>query len=671
MEEITKRVEELKELLNQYNYEYYVLDNPSISDYEYDLLYNELKSLEDKYPELITRDSPTQRVGGVPLSSFQKFTHRVPLKSLDNTFSKEELISFVEKVSREIKAATNEEATFVVEQKIDGLSVTLTYVDGYLTTGATRGDGFTGEDVTANIKTLKSVPLKLTRPVSLVVRGEVFMSHAAYVKANEEQANNGLPLFANPRNAAAGSLRQLDPRVCAKRNLDIFVFNLQEIEKSINMGSHDEALQLLKELGFKISPGYKVCKTPMEVWESIESIGNGRFELPYDIDGAVIKVNFFSHREVLGESTKAPKWAVAFKFPAEKKFTRLVNIEVNVGRTGVLTPLAILEPVFLAGSTIQKATLHNVDYIEEKNIKIGDMVEVMKAGDVIPAIVSVDEKVRDDGFERKDFHMPPNCPVCGEKVIREEGESAFRCIGIECPARIYRGIVHYASRDAMNIENLGPAMVLKLIDEGFISNIPDLYTLHKKKDELIQMERMGEKSVNRLLENIENSKKNEIYRLIFGLGIRHIGVASSKELAKQFKSIENLAKATVEDLVKIDDIGYTTAVSIVDFFNMQQTKNTLELLKDAGVNMEDQHEENAMDNRFEGLTFVLTGTLPNLKRAEAKELIEQRGGKCAGSVSKNTDYVLAGAEAGSKLDKAKSLGIKIIDEDTFMEMLEG
>ncbi|NLN04897.1 MAG: NAD-dependent DNA ligase LigA [Clostridiaceae bacterium] len=670
MEDIKKRVEELKELINRYNHEYYVLDNPSVSDYEYDILYNELKSLEEKYPELVTEDSPTQRVGGVPLSSFQKFTHRVPLKSLDNVFGKEELLSFVGKVSREIRHATGEDVSFVVEKKIDGLSVTLTYENGYLRTGATRGDGFVGEDVTENIKTIKSVPLKLKRPVSLVVRGEVFMSHSAYEKANEEQAEKGLPLFANPRNAAAGSLRQLDPRVCARRNLDIFIFNLQEIEDGISIESHDEALLLLKELGFKVSPGFKTCRTPEEVWESVEGIGSERLKLPYDIDGAVIKVNKFSHREILGESTKSPKWAVAYKFPAEKKFTRLVNIEVNVGRTGVLTPLAILEPVFLAGSTVQKATLHNEDYIREKDIMVGDMVEVMKAGDIIPAIVSVDKDARNDGYERKEFVMPENCPVCGSEVVREEGEAAARCIGIECPARLFRGIVHFASRDAMNIESLGPSLIQRLIDEGFITNIPDLYTLHEKREKLVSLERMGEKSVNRLLENIENSKKNELYRLIFGLGIRHIGVANSKELAKQFRSMERLQKATVEDLIAIDDIGYATALSIYDFFRMPQTTHTLERLKEAGVNMEDKEVDLKQDNRFEGLNFVLTGTLPSLKRAEAKKLIEERGGKCLSSVSKNTDYVLAGEDAGSKLQKAKELGVTIIDEEAFWKMLE-
>lgn len=665
MEAIKKRVEELRELINRYNHEYYVLDKPSVSDYEYDMLYNELKILEDKYPELVTEDSPTKRVGGEPLSSFGKFTHRVPLKSLDNVFQKEELFSFLNKVSREVG-----QPTFVVEKKIDGLSVTLTYENGYFRTGATRGDGYVGEDVTENIKTIKSVPLKLNRPVSLVVRGEVFMSHSSYEKANEEQAEKGHPLFANPRNAAAGSLRQLDPKVCARRNLDIFIFNLQEMEAGINVESHDEALSFLKELGFKISPGYQVCRTPEEVWDCVERIGNERLKLPYDIDGAVIKVNKFSHREILGESTKSPKWAVAYKFPAEKKFTRLVNIEVNVGRTGALTPLAILEPVFLAGSTVQKATLHNEDYIREKDIKIGDVVEVMKAGDIIPAIVSVDKNARNDGFERKEFIMPGSCPVCGSAVVREEGEAAARCIGIECPARIFRGIVHFASRDAMNIESLGPSLIQRLLDEGFISNIPDLYMLYQRKEELVKLERMGEKSVNRLLENIENSKKNELYRLIFGLGIRHIGVASSKELAKRFKSMDNLQKATVEDLVAMDDIGYTTAVSIVEFFRMPQTVHTLAKLKEAGVNMEDKEDLIDEDRRFEGLNFVLTGTLPTLKRADAKKLIEDRGGKCLGSVSKNTDYVLAGEEAGSKLQKAQELGIKIIDEEAFWRMLE-
>lgn len=406
-EKIRKRVEEIRNLLNRYAYEYYVLDNPSVTDYEYDLLYNELLELEKANPELITIDSPTQRVGGAPIDSFAKFSHNVPLKSLDNVFSKEDLFNFVNKVKSEIKSQSNEDVQFVVEKKIDGLSVALTYINGYLNIGATRGDGYVGEDVTGNVKTIKSIPLKLNKHIeSLVVRGEVFMPHSVYKQVNAEQELKDLPYFANPRNAAAGSLRQLDPRITASRKLDMYIFNLQEVSADYAIESHSDALKFMSELGFKVSPEYRVCKTAQEVWEAIEEIGNTRYSLPYDIDGAVIKVDSFYHREILGEATKSPKWATAYKFPAEKKYTRLVNIEVNVGRTGAVTPLAILEPVFLAGSTISKATLHNTDYIKEKDIKVGDMVQVMKAGDVIPAIVAVDEKARYDGYERKEFVMP-------------------------------------------------------------------------------------------------------------------------------------------------------------------------------------------------------------------------------------------------------------------------
>lgn len=669
-ENIKKRAEEIKDLLNRYAYEYHVLDEPSVSDYEYDQLYNELLKIETDNPGLITSDSPTQRVGGAPIDGFSKFNHNIPLKSLDNIFSKEELFGFVNKLKNEIKAQTNEDIQFVVEKKIDGLSVALTYDEGYLTIGATRGDGYIGEDVTGNVKTIKSIPLKLTKPVErLVVRGEVFMSHNVYKMVNAEQELKDLPLFANPRNAAAGSLRQLDPKITASRKLDIFIFNMQEVSSEYTVESHSESLRLMSELGFKVSPGYRVCKTAQEVWDAIEEIANARYSLPYDIDGAVIKVDSFAQREVLGEGTKSPKWATAYKFPAEKKFARLLDIEVNVGRTGAVTPLAILEPVSLAGSTISKATLHNTDYIKEKDIKIGDMVQVMKAGDVIPAILAVDEKARNDGYERKEFVMPEKCPVCGGAVTRDEGEAAYRCNGIECPARIFRGIVHFASRDAMNIDGLGPAVVQQLLDAGLIKNIPDLYSLHEKKNELVNMERMGVKSAAKLLAAIEKSKGNELYRLIFGLGIRHIGVAGSKDLVKHFGSIDNLLNADVQSLLAINDIGETTAVSIIEFFKMPQTLHTIKLLREAGVKLEETKKAGS-SGKFLGLTFVLTGALPTLKRAEAQKLIEDRGGKCQGSVSKKTDFVLAGEEAGSKLDKAKELGVKIIDEEEFMKMLD-
>ncbi len=669
-EKYTKRATELRELLNRYAYEYYVLDNPGVSDYEYDMLYKELVDIEEKYPVLITNDSPTQRVGGKPLEYFEKFTHNVPLKSLENVFSEEETESFCRKTIEGVKAVINQDVNYVVEKKIDGLSVALTYIDGDFMVGATRGDGYTGEDVTANLKTIKSIPLKLKKPVKkIVVRGEVFMSHSSYAQVNAEQELKDLPTFANPRNAAAGSLRQLDPKITNARNLDIFIFNLQECSDDVNIKYHSEALEFMKELGFKISPGYRVCKNSEQVWNAIEEIGNTRFTLPYDIDGAVIKVDSFTQRDILGEATKFPKWATAYKFPAEKKYTRLLNIEVNVGRTGALTPLAILQPVHLAGSTISKATLHNVDYIKEKDIKIGDMVQVMKAGDVIPAIINVNTDARNDGIDREAFIMPEKCPVCGSKVSREEDEAVYRCSGIECPARIFRGIVHFATRDAMNIDNLGPAVVQQLIDYNLIKNIPDLYRLYEKRQELESIERMGEKSVSNLLNAIEKSKGNDLYRVIYGLGIRHTGVSNSKELAKNFNTMDELMSAEIDSLLKIKDIGYATAKSIYEFFRLPQTQHTIHLLKEAGVNMEVTEKKSGSDNRFSGMAFVLTGTLPTLKRADAQKLIEDRGGKCQSSVSSKTDYVLAGEEAGSKLDKARTLGIKIIDEKVFLEML--
>lgn len=665
------RVNELKKLLNDYSYKYYVLDRPEISDFEYDSLYRELVKIEQDHPELVTPDSPTQRVGGEVLEGFEKFTHKVPLQSLDNVFNEAEVYQFCNKIK---ESFPEEDVEFVVEKKIDGLSVSLTYEDGFLTVGATRGDGMVGENVTANVKTVMSVPLKINKPVKrLVVRGEIYMPKSAFMSLNEEQDLKGQQTFANPRNAAAGSLRQLDSKIAAKRKLDIFIFNLQELsEDGENIQSHSEALEYLMRQGFKVSSMFRVCKTPEQVWAAIQEIGEQRKSLEYDIDGAVIKTNNFKQREALGSTSKFPRWATAYKYPPEKKFTRLKDIEINVGRTGVLTPLAILEPVFLAGSTISKATLHNMDFIKERDIKIGDMVQLMKAGDVIPAVVSVDVSAREKekNISREIFVMPNLCPVCGGKVIKEKEEVAYRCINPECPAKSYRGLVHFTSKDAMNIEGLGPAVLKVLCDEGMISKISDIYRLHQHRDELINLDRMGEKSVDNLLSSIESTKQNELYRLIFGLGIRQIGAAASKVLAKHFGSMEAVMEADCETLENLEDFGKITAESVREFFTDVKNIELINELKDLGLNMKYSAPASENDSTsFDGMIFVLTGTLPTLKRAEAQKLIEDRGGKCSSSVSAKTNFVLAGEEAGSKLDKAQKLGVKIITEDEFKAML--
>lgn len=662
-----KRLDELKTLLNKYAYEYYVLDNPSVTDYEYDVLYRELIKLEELYPDLITDDSPSKRVGGVIKQGFEKFTHNVPLKSLDNLFTEEDVYNFCEKILAEFP-----DTEFVVEKKIDGLSVAVTYENGVMTVGATRGDGNVGEDVTENLKTIRSLPLRLKDNVQkLVVRGEVFMPREAFVALNKYQEEKGLATFANPRNSAAGSLRQLDSSIAASRKLDIFIFNLQEISTDYPINSHADALSFLKEQGFKVSPGYVICHTAKQVWEAICDIGNSRSGLSYDIDGAVIKVSSFAQREEMGETIKFPKWATAYKYPAEKKYTRLKAIEVQVGRTGVLTPLAILEPVFLAGSTISKATLHNMDYIRDKDIKVNDMVLLMKAGDVIPAIAAVDFDSRNDGIERIEFNMPATCPRCGSIVVRKDGEAAYRCLNDMCPGRASRALIHFVSKDAMNIDGLGASQIEMLIEEGFIDNIPDIYRLHLHRDELIALDRMGEKSVDNLLVAIDKSRKNELYRLIYGLGIRQVGIKAAKKLTKVFKSMDSIINASREEIAAIPEFGDITSDFICSYFEKDENIALINELRSLGLNMEvaiDDSESN--DQRFAGLTFVLTGTLPTLKRSEASEIIEKFGGKCSGSVSAKTDYVLAGSEAGSKLEKAQKLGIKIISEEDLFEMIK-
>lgn len=661
---IEERIKELREIINYHNHKYYVEDNPEISDFEYDTLYRELENLESMRPDLITPDSPTQRVGGKPLEGFDKVVHAVQMQSLADVFNEDELFAFDQRV----REALGDDVEYVVEKKIDGLSVALEYENGRFVRGSTRGDGIVGEDVTQNLKTVKSIPMVLRENIPLLeVRGEVFISKKDFIKINEEQEALEQPLFANPRNAAAGSLRQLDPRITARRKLDIYVFNIQRVEGR-RFDTHSETLEFLKAMGFKVSPDYKICKNIREVMDEINRMGEQRGEFSFEIDGAVVKVNFLAQREVLGSTTKTPRWAVAYKYPAEKKQTKIKDIWVNVGRTGVLTPNAILEPVRLAGTTVSRATLHNMGYIKEKDIRIGDTVWVQKAGDIIPEVVEVAFEKR-TGDERE-FFMPEKCPVCQAEVVREEGEAAYRCMGIECSAQLFRSIVHFASRDAMNIEGLGPAIVEALLDKGFIKGIADLYYLHLRKDELIKMERMGKKSTENILNSIERSKSNNIDRLIFGFGIRHIGLRAAQLLSESFESIDAIKEAAVEDIVKISEFGEKMAESVVRFFKQGQTIDTVEKLRAAGVNMKSYGKKQVKDNRFEGLTFVLTGTLPAYSRAEASEIIESFGGKTSSSVSKKTSYVLAGEDAGSKLDKARQLGIRIIDEEEFKRMVE-
>lgn len=663
-----KRILELHELLNYHNHKYYVEDNPEIQDYEYDILYHELLDLEEKNPHLITADSPTQRVGGQAEDAFTKVIHEVKMESLQDVFSIEELYAFDNRVRDIFK---NEPVEYVVEKKIDGLSVSLEYENGIFKRGATRGDGAIGEDVTNNLKTIRSLPLRLSIPKEmaisrLVVRGEVFMSKKDFADLNDRQEVLGQKIFANPRNAAAGSLRQLEPSVTATRKLDVFVFNIQKAE-GINFSTHDEALNLLKNLGFKISPDFKLCSTMEEVVTEINTIGQIRGNLPYETDGAVVKVNSLTQREAMGSTSKTPRWAVAYKYPPEVKKTLLKDIIIQVGRTGALTPNAVLEPVILAGTTVSRATLHNEDFIRERDIRIGDQVWIRKAGEIIPEVLEVDFLARPENT--LPFKMPENCPVCGAPAVREEQEAVTRCTGIECPARLYRSLIHFASRDAMNIEGLGPALIEMLLDKGFVKGIPDLYTLHEKRSELILLERMGEKSVDNLLNAIENSKNNDLSRLLFGFGIRHIGIRAAQLASEYFKSMDALMEAKRDDIQKVEEFGEKMAESLENFMRQEQTCHTIALLKEFGVNMESK-SQGEKSGVFSGFTFVLTGTLPTYTRSEATKLIQERGGNVSGSVSKKTSYVLAGEEAGSKLDKAVQLGVKIIDEDTFKKMCD-
>ena len=653
-----KRIAELREQLHDHNYRYYVLDDPVIEDSEYDQLMQELIRLEAKYPETITPDSPTQRVGHPVAGGFAQVEHRIPLLSLANAFSKEELKDFDERVKR----WAGQEVDYVCELKYDGLAVSLTYENGVFVRGATRGDGQIGEDVTQNLRTIRSIPLKLAEPVSLDVRGEVFMPKKAYETLNEERAAKGEPLFANPRNAAAGSLRQLDPKITASRRLDIFVYGIGGVRPD-QIPTHLGCLGRLKELGFKVSPHSKHCVSIDEVWEFVETWSEKRESLPFAIDGIVVKVNSLAIQEQLGATAKSPRWAVAYKFPADQAIAQVLDIEVNVGRTGAVTPLAILTPTLIAGSTVSRATLHNEDYVKAKDIRIGDYVVVQKAGDVIPEIVrSLPE--RRDGDE-KEFSMPETCPACSRPLWRAPGEAAVRCVNLDCPAQAYERIIHFASRDAMNIEGLGPAVIKQLIDNNLIDNPADLYEL--TFDQLINLERFGEKSARNLLDAIAASKSRPLANLIFALGIRHVGSEVARELAAHFDSMEKLREAGPEELMAVGSIGEKIASSIVSYFSRKENVQLIDRLAAVGVNMVER--KTAGGQPLANLTFVLTGTLEKFTRQEAEAALRGLGAHVAGSVSRNTDYVVAGEKAGSKLDKARQLGVKILNEQQFIEII--
>lgn len=652
-----QEIQQLTKLLEDANHKYYVLDAPTMADFEYDRLLRRLEELEAQYPQYASPLSPTKRVGGEALSRFEKYTHEVPLESLQDVFSEDEVREFDEKLRQSVS-----DAVYSVEPKIDGLSVALEYIDGEFVRGATRGDGMIGEDVTENLKTIRSIPMHLENaPHRLIVRGEVFMSRAVFEQLNATREEKGQSLFANPRNAAAGSLRQLDPTIAAERKLDILIFNLQ-LAEGVSFQTHGETLDYLKEHKFKVVP-YTLCKTVSEAIDVIRSIGENRYEFPYDIDGAVVKLNNLSDRTVLGSTAKFPRWACAFKYPPEVKETVLQDIVVQVGRTGVLTPKAVVSAVRLAGTTVTNATLHNQDFISEKDIRIGDTVKIRKAGEIIPEILGVVLSKRSQNAVP--YHLPLTCPVCGAPVQRDEDGAAMRCTGVECPAQLSRNIAHFVSRNAMDIEGLGDAIVEQLISLGHISSPADIYYL--QLDDLKTLWKNGEKAAKKLLDAIENSKKNDLSRLIYALGIRQVGEKAAKVLAKKFGTLDALMQADAQSLTQIRDIGAITAKSIVSWFASAQSQHMISRLREAGVNFESTITQE--DNRFEGMTFVLTGALSLFTRDEATEKIEACGGKASGSVSKKTTYVVAGENAGSKLKKANELGIPVLSEQDFLNML--
>ena len=655
-----EEIKQLRDTLNEHGYRYYVLDAPTISDREYDLLNRRLEELEAQHPEEVTSDSPTQRIGGKILEGFASYSHEVPLESLQDVFSGEEVAEFCQRMN---EALEGEEPVYSIEPKVDGLSVALEYREGVFVRGATRGDGRTGEDVTENLKTIRSIPMTLPDKLSrIIVRGEVYMSRAVFEELNAQRELQGRPLLANPRNAAAGSLRQLDPKVCAARKLDIQVFNLQLAEGK-KFVSHQETLDYLASQRFRVIP-HKTLSGSAACQAEIARINDERMEYPFDIDGAVVKLNSLTDRVFLGSTAKSPKWAVAFKYPPEKKYAQVLDIVIQVGRTGVLTPKAVLTPVRLAGTTVTNATLHNQDFITEKDIRIGDTVLVQKAGEIIPEVLEVDHSKRPDGAEP--YRLPAVCPVCGAPVRRDEDGAAIRCTGAECPAQLLRNLTHFASRNAMDIDGCGPAVIQQLVESGMVANPADLYGL--TTESVAKLERMGKKSAENLLQAVERSKQNDLSRLIFGLGIRQVGEKAAKVLSAHFRTMDALCAASVEELTEINDVGGVTAQCVVDYLTSSQAKDLIARLRAAGVNMESTAE--LVDERFAGMTFVLTGTLSRFERKVAQTQIEERGGKVAGSVSKRISYVVAGEAAGSKRKKAEDLGIPILTEDEFAAMLE-
>ncbi len=654
---VERELYELREQIRYHSRKYYTEDDPEISDFEYDKLYRRLEELEAQYPELVTEDSPTRRVGGPVYNTFAEVVHEVTMESLHDSFSEDELRDFDRRVREAVDSPE-----YVVEPKFDGLSVALEYVDGVFTRGSTRGDGQRGEDVTENIRTIRKVPKKLKSPIPfLEVRGEVYLSDSGFEKLCERKELLEEKPFKNPRNAAAGSLRQKDPKITASRGLEIFVFNVQQI-RGEELACHDEALERLRELGFPVPPSYFKSGDIEEIIGFIREIGEKRGEYDFPIDGAVVKVNSFSQREELGSTAKFPRWAEAFKYPPEEKETTLLDIEINVGRTGVLTPTGVFEPVTLAGTTVSRATLHNQDFISEKDVRVGSRVVLRKAGEIIPEVVSVVENP--EGTEP--FLLPEVCPSCGEPVSRPEGEAAVRCTNPQCPAQLLRHLIHFASRDAMDIDGLGPAILEQLVGEGMVSSPADLYAL--KIEQLAGLERMGEKSAGNLINAIEKSKQNDLHRLVYALGIPHIGAKAAQLLCAGFPSMERVMSAAVEELAEINGFGGVMAEEIVDFFSHSAARELVERLASLGVNMQAREREQA-GSLLEGKTFVLTGTLPTLSRKEASDIIQRNGGKVTGSVSKKTSYVLAGEDPGSKLEKAESLGIPVLSEDELMAML--
>ena len=661
--EAKERIKKLRATLEYHAKKYYDEDKPEITDYEYDMMMNELKSLEKQFPELIDKESLTQKVGGHVKEGFKQVEHEVPLQSLQDVFSYDELRDFDDRVKKQLHDG-GANLKYVVETKIDGLSMAIEYKDGKFVRAATRGNGLIGEDVSANALTIKSIPKELKEPINIIVRGEVFIGSKEFEKLNEEREVLGQALFANARNAAAGSLRQLDSKITKTRPLDIFIFNVQKLENN-SFNSHYEQLNYLDKLGFNVNPVKILCNNIDEAIEAITKIGEDRENLSFGIDGAVIKVDNLDYREELGTTFKTPRWAIAYKYPPEQKETLLKDIICQVGRTGAITPMAILEPVKVAGSTISKTTLHNEDFIKEKDLKIGDRVIIQKAGDVIPEVVEAVKSKRTG--EEKEFIMPKVCPVCGAPTIREDGEAVTRCTGIECSAKALRNIVHFASKEGMEIDGLGYSIIEQLLDKQLINNIADIYSL--KLEDVASLKKNGKKFAQNLIDAIEKSKSNDLFKLITGLGIRHIGAKSAKNLARKFRTMDNLMNASIEELIVQNDLGEITAKSIYDFFREEQSIDLINKLKLAGVNMESLEEENT-DNRFEGKTFVLTGALSKYSRDEASDIIEKLGGKTSGSVSKKTSYVLAGEDAGSKLTKAQNLGVTVITEEEFEEMIK-